>query len=274
MNALAAVLALVGALDVPLAAEGEATAAPPPPPPPVLRMEGSTAPPAAAPGQNAAAPERPPAPVARHAPVFLTINSNRADVKLLRADDDAVACTVPCNQLVPAGPKDIYYLGGKGIANSSEFDLADGIKAAQVELYAGTKAGKIAGIILTALGGMLLINGGTSMLSWGIQQDPAIQAQYAQSGTQPLISPTVSLVLALLELGVGAASFTTGVILWPTNSTRMKLKVVEPPGQPVPPPPPAEVPQPPGVPEPPAPDAPPPGATDAAPALPSPATAP
>lgn len=262
MNALAAVLALLGALEVPLAAEGEATAAPPPPPPPVLRMEGSTAAPEqpAAPAPPAAAP---PAPVARHAPVFLTINSNRADVKLLRADDDAVACTVPCNQLVPAGPKDIYYLGGKGITNSSEFDLAEGIKAAQVDLYAGTKAGKIAGIILTALGGMLLINGGTSMLSWGIQQDPAIQARYAQSGTQPLISPTVSLVLALLELGVGAAAFTTGVILWPTNSTRMKLKPVEPPGQPTPAQPPAEAPQPPGVPEPPAADAPPPGATDA-----------
>lgn len=236
------------------------TESPPPatPTPPVLRMEGSTtnvppppppsgkttppAPeateqPAAAPQAPAAAPAAPPAPGERGAPVFLTINSNRADLKLLRQDNDEEVCGVPCNRLVPAGPKDLYYLGGKGITNSNDFDLAEGIKAARIDVRAGTKAGKIAGIILTAIGIPMLVSGALSMASWGLQQDPAFQQRIAQSGQRPLISPTVSLVIGIIELAVGAAAATPGLILWPTNTTTMSLLPAELPGNPAPAPP-------------------------------------
>jgi hypothetical protein len=220
--------------------------------PPMLRMEGTTtaptAQPAPAPAQAPDVPARgqapaEPVPSARGAPVFLTINSNRKDLLLIRADNDETACTVPCDKLVPAGPKDEYFLGGKGITNSNNFDLADGIKGARIDVRAGSKAGKIAGIILTAIGAPMLLSGGLNMVSWGILQDPAIQAQIAQSGQQSFISPTVTLVIALIELAVGAGAFTTGVILWPMNTTTMTVKPMEPPvpvSAPEPPAPPAE----------------------------------
>ena len=219
------------------------TEAPPPATtaPPVLRMEGSTAAqptPAPAPVPAAATPApapadapaaAPPSPGTRGAPVYLTINSNRSDVQLLSPDRDDPVCTVPCNRLVPAGPKDKYFLGGNGLTNSNDFDLAEGIKAARIDVRAGKRGGKIAGIILTAVGLPFVLSGGLSMASWGIQQDPAIQAQIAASGQTQLISPTVTLVIALVELIVGAAAGTAGLILWPMNTTTMKVTPIEPP---------------------------------------------
>jgi hypothetical protein len=231
MTQLAVLFALVA---------GQAAETPPPAttPPPVLRMEGTTSAPSAQPAPAPApAPASPAAPAvndapARGAPVFLTINANRKDVLLLRADDGETACTVPCNQLVPAGPKDQYYLGGKGLTNSNNFDLAEGIRGARLDVRAGTKAGKIAGIILTALGVQLFPSGILSMVSWGILQDPKVQAQIASSGQQQLISPTVTLVLAIVYLAVGGAALTSGVILWPTNGTTVKMTPMEPPAFP------------------------------------------
>jgi hypothetical protein len=237
------------------------TDVPPPPPPsavpPVIRLEGSTTgaaqptpaqpipspapapPPSDAPAvaaPPAAAP--PPAPGTRGAPVFLTITSNRPDVLLLKPDSDDPVCTVPCNRLVPAAPSDKYFLGGKGLTNSNDFDLADGIKAARINVFAGTKGGKIAGIILTAVGLPMLLSGALSMVSYGLLSDPAIQARIAaQGGAQQGLSPTVTLVIGLIELIVGAGAGTTGLILWPMNTTRMTVTAVEPPAETSPAPP-------------------------------------
>jgi hypothetical protein len=147
---------------------------------------------------------------------------------------------VPCNRLVPAGPKDKYHLGGKGLTNSNDFDLAEGIRAAQINVRAGTKLGKIVGIILTAVGIPMLLSGTLSMVSYGLLKDPQIQAQLAANGTA-LPDPTVNLVLGIVELAVGVGAGTTGLILWPTNTTVMSLQAVEPPGPPPGATPPAEV---------------------------------
>jgi hypothetical protein len=56
-----------------------------------------------------------------------------------------------------------------------------------------------------------------------------VQAQIAQSGQQQIISPTVTLVLAIVYLAVGGAALTSGIILWPTNTTTMKVSPMEVP---------------------------------------------
>lgn len=221
--------------------EGSTTNPPPPPPPSAKTPPAEPAPaaPAAAPAPPAAqvAPAVPAAPADRGAPVFLTINSNRKDLKLLRQDNDEQVCDVPCNRLVPAGAKDLYYLGGKGITSSNDFDLAEGIKAARIDVRAGGKVGKIMGIILTAVGIPMLLSGGLSMASYALQTDPTIQQRIQASGQQQLFNPTVTLVIGLIELIVGAGAATTGLILWPTNTTTMSLIPAEPPGNPAPSPP-------------------------------------
>lgn len=213
-----------------------------PPPPateaaPVIELEGTTSTPAApapAPAAPAKLPLGVPAPVpnlapgTRGGPVYLTIHSNRPDLLLIREDNEATQCTTPCNALVPAGPQDKYFLGGKGLTNSDAFDLAEGIKAARIDVRAGTKAGKVTGIILTAIGIPWVYSGGLSLIAYGVLQDPWIQGSLGQNGSQAgLISSTLTLTFAIVELVAGAIMSTIGLILWPMSPTRMTITPVE-----------------------------------------------
>ena len=182
-------------------------------------------------GQTAAdAPVHEAVPAKPESPrVFLTVNSNRKDLLLFdRAKNEAV-CSMPCNMLLSAGPDDVYYLGGSGIAPSSRFTLTEASKGAKIDIRAGSRPAKIVGIIFTAVSIPTLLGGAGQMVWYGIQQIPQVRDGMNNNGWGAFYNPVSTLVTAIIELAVGAALLTTGIILWSRNRTRMSLTPMDPP---------------------------------------------
>jgi hypothetical protein len=165
-------------------------------------------------------------------PVYLTINSNRKDLLLINKNTEQTVCTMPCNKVVPGGANDLYYLGGSGISPSSRFTLQDFTRAAKIDIRAGSRPAKILGIIFTSVSIPTLLGGGGQMAWYGVQQIPQVRDGMLNNGWGAFYNPTSTLVTAIIELAVGAALLTTGIILWTRNNTRMTVEQSEPPTDP------------------------------------------
>jgi hypothetical protein len=116
-----------------------------------------------------------------------------------RDDDWRAVCRLPCRR--PLDPSLVYRVAGRGVVDGAPFSLAPGRSNLRLDVEAGSRVGRITGIVLTPVGGAVLLGGLLAAFMSGVRHEGGDTR------------------LELLAAGGGAMVMTTGILLICGNRT-------------------------------------------------------
>lgn len=133
-------------------------------------------------------------------------------------ESNSIVCRAPCNKVVDARDGHEFFLSGRGVTDSSRFQLFEYSGPVTIHVDPGTQAYRTLGKVLTYGSIAPILFGG--LMFWTAQGmknddqlDPETRADWRNA------EKTYGFVL----LG-GAAMLTTGIVLWATSGTTYTIE--------------------------------------------------